>query len=138
MPLARDIIAAMAILKVIRLGHPALRTKSKEVDRKELSTKFFQKFLDDLAKTCVKNSGAGIRARVPRSKTCIVTGLDRLGKPVTYRLDYGFHARVFQPEIDHLNGIFFIDRVKRKETLSELKEWKRYWKNKKMLRSRLK
>ncbi|HBB76710.1 MAG: formylmethionine deformylase [Candidatus Levybacteria bacterium GW2011_GWC1_40_19] len=196
MPLARDIIAAMAILKVIRLGHPALRTKSKEVDRKELSTKFFQKFLDDLAKTCVKNSGAGIaapqvgknkrvivvhvdpknprypnkkpfpltivvnpkvlkkskitkedwegdlsvgiRALVPRSKTCIVTGLDRLGKPVTYRLDYGFHARVFQHEIDHLNGIFFIDRVKRKETLSELKEWKRYWKNKKMLRSRLK
>ncbi|MBI2074695.1 MAG: peptide deformylase [Candidatus Levybacteria bacterium] len=180
----------MATLKIIHLGHPALRTKSKPVSKRELATKSFQKFLDDLAKTCVKNNGAGIaapqvgknkrvivvhvdpknprypkkkpfpltivinpkitkyskekkedwegdlsvglRALVPRSLSCTVAGLNRKGESVKFELDYDFHARVFQHEIDHLNGMFFVDRVKRKETFTEYKEWKKYWKNKKI------
>lgn len=180
----------MSSLKIIRLGHPKLRVKSKPVSKKELATQSFQKFLDNLANICVKNNGAGIaapqvginkkvivvhvdpknprypnkkpfpltiiinpkvtkrskqtkedwegdlsagiRALVPRSKTCIVIGLDRKGKQVSYTLDYDFHARVFQHEIDHLNGILFIDKVKNKKTISELAEWKKYWKNKKL------
>jgi len=180
----------MSKLTIVRLGHPALRTKSKAVSKKELLTKSFQKFLDELAKICDANNGAGIaapqvginkrvivvhvdpknprypgkkpfpltivinpkvvekskktkedwegdlsagiRGLVPRSVSCVVTGVDRQGNPVKYKLDYDFHARVFIHEIDHLNGVFFVDKVKRKETLSEIAEWKKYWKNKKL------
>jgi peptide deformylase len=71
-----------------------------------------------------------LRALVPRPVTCSVLGLDRLGNTVVYNLTYDFHARVFQHEIDHLNGIFLLDRVKNKQSICELDEWKKYWKNK--------
>ena len=180
----------MTALKIIRLGNPILRKKSTPVSLKALKSKSFQKFLDDMAKTCVKNNGAGIaapqvgkniraivvhvdpknprypnkkpfpltvvinpgivekskekkdgwegdlsvdiRALVPRAKTCRVVGLDRFGKKISFNLSYDFHARVFQHEIDHLDGVCFIDKVERKETISELSEWKKYWKNKKI------
>lgn len=176
-------------LKIVRLGHPALRAKSKSVTKKELASNTFQRFLDDLAAICDKNKGAGIaapqvgvnkrvivvhvdpknsryphkkpfpltivvnpkvisrsknikedwegdlscnlRALVPRPESCIVSGLDRHGKPVRHDLKYDFHARVFQHEIDHLDGIFLLDRVKRHDTISEPAEWKKYWKPKK-------
>ncbi len=73
-----------------------------------------------------------LRALVPRAESCIVSGLDRHGKPVRYDFKYDFHARVFQHEIDHLDGIFLLDLVKRKETISETAEWKKYWKSKKV------
>jgi peptide deformylase len=74
---------------------------------------------------------ATLRAIVPRPKTCVVTGLDRNGKSVKYDLTYDFHARVFQHEIDHLDGIMMIDRVKRRETICELPEWEKFWKDQK-------
>jgi len=69
-----------------------------------------------------------LRALVPRSIACTVTGLDRYGKPVSYNLANDFHARVFQHEIDHLDGKFFIDLVTRKDTFTEFAEWEKYWK----------
>jgi peptide deformylase len=180
----------MSGLKIIRLGHPALRVRSKAVTKRELRTKRFQKFLDNLAAICIKNQGAGIaapqvgvnkrvivvfvdpknprypdrplfpltvvinpkvtkhakvkkedwegdlsvdlRALVPRFASCTVTGWDRKGKEVLYVLKNDFHARVFQHEIDHLDGIFFLDKVKNKKTISEIKEWKKYLKGKKV------
>lgn len=159
------------------------------VTKKELTTKSFQRFLDNLAQTCIKSNGAGIaapqvgvnkrvivvnvnpknprypgrkyfpltiiinprvtshsrqmkedwegdlsasiRGLVPRPKNCTVVGLNRDGNKVTYKLT-DFHARVFQHEIDHLDGIFLTDRVKRKETLSEIAEWEKYWRGKKI------
>lgn len=74
---------------------------------------------------------AALRALVPRAASCIVEGLDRDGVKVRFEIDDDFHARVFQHEIDHLNGVMFIDNVIRKETISELPEWEKYWKNKK-------
>lgn len=71
-----------------------------------------------------------IRGLVPRAVSCEVIGLDREGNDISFNLTDDFHARVFQHEIDHLDGIFFIDKVKRQETLSEYKEWKKYWKDK--------
>jgi peptide deformylase len=72
---------------------------------------------------------SNLRALVARARACVVVGLDRYGKHIRFVLD-GFHARVFQHEIDHLNGVFLIDRVKHKETISELSEWEKYWKGK--------
>ncbi len=177
----------MPALKLVRLGHPALRQVSARVSATEIKQTAFQKFLDDLVITCDKNDGVGIaapqvgvnkrvivvhvdpnnprykskpkfetaivinprvveksrdqkddwegdlscgfRAAVPRAKWCKVEGLNRDGMPVSYNLQNDFHARVFQHEIDHLNGKFFIDKVKRYETISEVAEWKKYWKN---------
>ena len=47
---------------------------------------------------------------VPRHRMVVVRGQDRFGRPVRVRA-YDFLARVFQHEIDHLDGILFIDRV---------------------------
>lgn len=67
-----------------------------------------------------------IRAKVPRPASCVVTGWDRHGKPVRFDLE-GFPARVFQHEIDHLDGVFLIDRVRRVETLCDAETWEMYW-----------
>ncbi|MEM4408084.1 MAG: peptide deformylase [Candidatus Caldarchaeum sp.] len=47
---------------------------------------------------------------VVRAKTVTVEGLDERGKTVRYILS-GLSARVVQHEIDHLDGILFIDRA---------------------------
>lgn len=62
---------------------------------------------------------------VPRSVRCTVTGLNPDGEEVTYKLE-GFPARVFQHEIDHLDGLFLIDRVERKETIAEREMWEKF------------
>ena len=52
----------------------------------------------------------GIRGMVPRSETVSVRYLDRQGK--THEKEYsGFIARILQHEVDHLDGIFFLDRM---------------------------
>lgn len=50
------------------------------------------------------------RADVKRAAYVRVEGLDRNGEPVTIETD-DFTAVVLQHEIDHLNGILFIDRI---------------------------
>lgn len=178
----------MTKLTIVRLGHPALRARSKAVRKRELRMKRFQNFLDGLTGACLDNKGVGIaapqvsvnkrvivvhvdpknpryrnknsfpltiiinpkvlhhakekaedwegdlsvgiRALVPRYTTCTVVGLDRNGNEVRHELTDNFHARVFQHEIDHLDGIIFLDKVKNKKTLAELKEWEKYWKKK--------
>src|SRR5579859_4650556 len=180
----------MTTFPLIHLGNPILRRKSIPVTKARLRSKAFQKFLDKLAKTCLKHKGAGIaapqigknirviivhvdpnnprypgkkyfpltiminpkvvkraeevkedwegdlsdnlRGLVPRAVTCIVTGLDRSGNEVKFDLKNDFHARVFQHEIDHLDGIMFLDKVRKKESFSTYEMWKKYWKGKKI------
>ncbi len=50
------------------------------------------------------------RATVKRASRVVVKALDRKGEPVTMELN-GFHAVILQHEIDHLNGILFIDHL---------------------------
>lgn len=73
---------------------------------------------------------ADLRGLVPRPTTCTVIGLDRNGNDLQYDLKDDFHARVFQHETDHLDGIMFLDKVKRKSSFSEYETWKIYWKGK--------
>jgi len=51
-------------------------------------------------------------AEVRRSSRVCVTGVDREGKPITVEAE-GLKAVVLQHEIDHLDGILFIDRISR-------------------------
>ena len=47
---------------------------------------------------------------VARHEQVTVKGLDERGKSVRYKVD-GYLARVFQHEIDHLDGILFTDKL---------------------------
>ena len=49
---------------------------------------------------------------VTRAAEIIVSGQNKMGKPVKVKA-WGLLARIFQHEIDHLNGKLFIDRAKK-------------------------
>jgi len=61
----------------------------------------------------------GIVAPVERYSQITVKGLDRNGQPATIEAE-AFLATVLQHEIDHLDGIVFIDRVKDKSLIREV------------------
>ena len=50
-----------------------------------------------------------------------IEALDRFGKRLLLELQ-GFEARVFQHEIDHLNGVLFYDRIRDPKKLYHLEE----------------
>jgi len=52
----------------------------------------------------------GFRQEVPRAGKVVVRALDREGKPIEI-VGVGLMARVLQHEIDHLNGLLYIDRL---------------------------
>ena len=54
----------------------------------------------------------GLVGEVERHAAIQVKGLNRHGKPVKIKAE-GWLARIFQHEIDHLNGILFPDRATR-------------------------
>ena len=53
----------------------------------------------------------------PRFETVRVRAIDRSGKPVTFEAS-GYHARVLQHEIDHLDGFVYLDRMRDMKSLS--------------------
>jgi peptide deformylase len=69
-----------------------------------------------------------LRGLVPRWKQVKVEGLDRHGKFVQFEAQ-GFHARVVQHEVDHVNGLVFLDRLPDLQTLTHLREYEQFWKN---------
>lgn len=65
----------------------------------------------------------GVRGMVPRAESIKVKYLDEKGKPHSETIK-GFPARVFQHEIDHLNGLVYVDRMKDMKTLMTESEYK--------------
>jgi peptide deformylase len=55
-----------------------------------------------------------LQGDVARFTRIIVTGLNRKGRRVRIEADDPYLARVFQHEIDHLNGVLFIDKAQPK------------------------
>ncbi|MDB5187375.1 MAG: peptide deformylase [Candidatus Saccharibacteria bacterium] len=56
-------------------------------------------------------SVSGVYGKVPRHTKVRVKALDLEGKEVRFKAD-GFLARVIQHEVDHTNGIVFIDHLR--------------------------
>jgi peptide deformylase len=52
----------------------------------------------------------GYVGEVERAVEIVVRGQNRFGKPMKVKAR-GWLARIFQHEIDHLNGVLFIDRT---------------------------
>lgn len=67
-----------------------------------------------------------VRGVVPRSLEVSVRGYDRKGTPVEF-IARDFFARVLQHEVDHLDGVLFLDRMDDLETLTFVEEYQRYW-----------
>ncbi|MEO6095066.1 MAG: peptide deformylase [Fibrobacteria bacterium] len=62
----------------------------------------------------------GVWADVERPETITVEYLDRGGKPQTLKGVDGLMARCIQHEIDHLNGVLFVDKISNTDrTLNE-------------------
>ena len=53
----------------------------------------------------------GIYGEVERSSRITIVGFDKNGKKIKIKA-WGFLARIFQHEVDHLNGVLYIDKAK--------------------------
>ena len=67
-----------------------------------------------------------LRGRVPRPVEVRLRGLDRKGGRLDLNLR-DFPARVAQHEVDHLDGILFVHRMRSLDTLTFLEEFGKYW-----------
>ena len=63
----------------------------------------------------------GYFGEVDRYQSVTVKGLNRRGKPFRFKAK-GWLARIFQHEIDHLNGVLYIDRATQMWRVEEREE----------------
>ena len=151
----------MAVRRIMMLGEPVLRQKSKKIHRFDGSTK---QLIEDLIETVRDVGGSGLAAPqigvplrafvsniedrlqvvinpeiidrsedeiednegclsipgwwgpVKRHARVTVRGLSRTGKPIKIKAE-ALEARCFQHEVDHLDGILYIDRVEDRSKL---------------------
>ncbi|HKE30912.1 MAG TPA: peptide deformylase [Candidatus Angelobacter sp.] len=73
----------------------------------------------------------GFMAIVPRVREVRVECLDDKGKPRVIEAS-GWHARVLQHEIDHLQGTLYVDRMLSR-SLTTIENYNRYWKEKRIV-----
>jgi len=71
---------------------------------------------------------ASFTAVVPRARRVKVECLDHHGEPKVLEAS-GWHARILQHEIDHLQGTVYIDRMYPR-TFMSVENYTRYWKDK--------
>jgi peptide deformylase len=91
-----------------------------EIPDKDGGAKFYAVFnpkIEKVGKTTVTFeegclSIPGKWGDVTRAEELVVSGFNKMGKPVKVKA-WGLLARIFQHEIDHLNGKLFIDRAKK-------------------------
>ena len=62
-----------------------------------------------------------LRGLVPRFRELTLEALDRQGQPISRKL-VGYAARVLQHEVDHLDGVMFVDRMTSMDSLSFARE----------------
>jgi peptide deformylase len=66
----------------------------------------------------------GVRGRVRRPRRVRVTARDRNGEPLQFTWE-GVRAAIVQHELDHLDGVLFVDRADPR-SLTFLREYERY------------
>jgi peptide deformylase len=87
---------------VIVLINPEMVRRSEEVEMEE---------------ACL--SVPGYRGQVKRSVAVVVKGLNRKGKDIRIKAD-GLVAHALQHELDHLNGILYVDRLESSDKLQRV------------------
>lgn len=105
-------------LSANQIGLP-LRLFVAEVPNAQGEMKFYAVFNPKIEKAGVETAIAeegclsvpGLYGGVERKARLTLSGIDKNGKPLKIKA-WGLLARVFQHELDHLNGILFIDKAK--------------------------
>lgn len=69
----------------------------------------------------------GLAAMVPRARAVTVEYRDERAEAKSVEA-VGWYARILQHEIDHLNGVLYVDRM-RSRTLMTIENLERYWKD---------
>jgi peptide deformylase len=92
---------------VVALCNPLIVSKGEELATEE--------------EGCLSLPGIAVPVERPVSVVCEGMSLD--GKQVRIEAQ-GFHARLLQHEIDHLDGILIIDRATKEERLAALKRYR--------------
>src|SRR3990170_5186883 len=64
----------------------------------------------------------GYKAMVPRSTSVTVKGLDRSGKEIRIKAEDNLLAQAIEHEVDHLNGILYIDHLESMDALVKIGE----------------
>jgi peptide deformylase len=72
-------------------------------------------------------SVAGYTAIVPRFRRVAVEFLNERAEPMRVEAE-GWYARILQHEIDHLNGVLYIDRMQSR-TFGNLENYEKLWKS---------
>ncbi len=67
-----------------------------------------------------------LRGVVHRPRAIRVDYLDMEGNPCAIEAE-GFVATVLQHELDHLQGVLYVDRMRTMRALATLEEYRRYW-----------
>ena len=62
----------------------------------------------------------GYKAEVPRSISVTVKGLDRTGKEVRIKAENNLLAEALEHEIDHINGVLYIDHLESMDQLVKM------------------
>jgi peptide deformylase len=83
---------------------------------------FFSEEVERAEEGCL--SIPGLKEIVERSSSVRVEGVDGDGNPVTIEAD-GLMARILQHEVDHLDGILFVDRVSPIKRKMLLNRWQK-------------
>ena len=101
-------IDSMLRIVIIRNDIDNKKDKSFQVFINPEITKYEGKIEEDY-EGCL--SIKNVYGKVPRYHKVRIKALDQTGKPIRLTAE-GFMARIFQHEIDHTNGIVFIDHIK--------------------------
>jgi peptide deformylase len=109
-------LAAPQVNAPIRLIVVEFGSEEDEEAPKKLYTVLNPEIKDPSAETVLGTEGClsvpGIVGEVERVEALTVKGLSRRGQPITIKAK-GWLARIFQHEIDHLDGVIFVDRATR-------------------------
>ncbi len=181
-----ELVRAMPVRKIIKMGHPTLRQRAKSLQKRDLREARFKNLLSDMVDTLRDYGGVGLaapqideslrvviieirntnlrygvqelfpltifvnpeielidsqtagfwegclsipgmRGYVERPQNISVSFIDELGNFSTLDL-HGFPATVLQHELDHLDGVLYVDRMKDLRSLSFEDEWTRHLK----------
>lgn len=113
-----------AALAAVQIGQPiqltVVRDKFESRNDKKFSTYINPKIIKKSQQTVTDLEGClsvpGIYGRVKRALKIKVRAQDLDGNEIRLNLE-GFPARVLQHEIDHMNGIIFLDHIKSNKDL---------------------
>jgi peptide deformylase len=143
------------LLKIVQTGMPVLRQVGRTLTPEEIRGAEVQALIELMRETMRDAPGVGLAApqigealqlaviedvatvaeteRTPVPFHVIVNpklelgseAVDHRGEPVTIRAS-GWYARILQHEIDHLNGVLYIDRMRRR-TFTTARNFGAWW-----------